>query len=246
MKYLISIIVICLILLMIEIKYFLLDKNQYNILSIDEINFRTGDLLFMKGNNSSLLSYNSINKTTNINLLNIINASTVTRFDFGYYTHVAFIMCFNNVPYVYELNDNEPKQYRYCNYLNKIRSNKKPVLLDINYLYKYNGHCYHYSYLGPTILNPEKFITEYKNKTLLKGITSIIKTLSKCYESIQNIEYITCCTITAEFLKNNNVIKNSNTLFFTPQSLFNTAIVNNNKYDKIPTLIKNYYSIYTQ
>ena len=247
--YIVGIIIICLLLLISEINYFLIDKNKFNIKSVADIKFRTGDLIFSKAHNGSILTHDSINKNNTFYFKNIfMSKRQLMRLLIGFYTHVAVIICINDIPYVYELNEYIDRENRYCNYFKKIREVRSPVLLDINYLERYEGHCYHHKYKGRTIQQPEKFIELYSHKKLIYG-SKYIEAYNAYKENhdFLNTIYLTCCTIVSDFLKINNIIdKNYNSIFSTPRSLLKAAVCNTNNYEKKPTLIKNYYSVYKQ
>jgi hypothetical protein len=250
MKYcIIAIIIICLLLLISEINYFLLDKSKFGIKSVNDIKFRTGDLIFSKAFNGSVLTYDSINKKNNFYYKNILSSKyNLMRLLIGFYTHVSVIICINDIPYVYELNVNPEEVDRYCNYFNIVRNIEEPVLLNMDYLERYEGHCYHYKYKGDTIHYPENFIELYKNKKLINRYAYL-----EAYDdyrknrNISDTTYVTCCAAVADFLKYNNIINNNHSsIMFTTKSLFNATIYGTSNYEITPTLIKNHYSIYEQ
>jgi hypothetical protein len=161
---------------------------------------------------------------------------------------VSVIICINDIPYVYELNENYDAKNRFCNYFNKIRNIKEPVLLDINYLERYEGHCYHYKYKGNAIHQSDNFIKANMHKKLMHAYNykDAYYDYTESRDSL-NITYATCCSAVADFLKCNNIINNNYTsIMFTPKTLFNVAVCGNSNYENTPTLIKNHFSIYKQ
>ena len=85
--------------------YFQRPKNSYHPDIINTIKFRTGDIISYTWRDYSLFDTNKIHKYK-FNVINHLNEILPNLFN-GKTTHVAIIICLNNVPYIYELNDDD-------------------------------------------------------------------------------------------------------------------------------------------
>jgi hypothetical protein len=215
--------------------YWYRPKNSTDPSYINNINFRTGDLVLYTWRNHSLFDTNKVTpyKFSLYAYLREIIPSLVN----GQTTHIAVIIKLNNIPYVYDLNVDTDYMFnknpdllipRYCNYLKKVVC-LEPALLDINYLKYYGGHINILPYTGidPT----ESDILKVLERNKVANLFVVDSIINKCIINKEHEWYkMSCSAFVAKVLSELNIIKFDNYYCTTPQSVRNKC-VDYNKYD---------------
>jgi hypothetical protein len=224
------------------------DIYYYNIkktpVDIQNISFKTGDLLFYKWNDYNIISYNADQKTRNIqyHMLSHSIYNTLVGLVKGYdYTHIGIIIMVDNEPHVYECT--EPYTYT----INKIEKHGNivsdmPSLLPLNYINLYRGHCYHVPYTGTPINNVKNFIENYKDTPFKTDHNMFLN----MYYNYSIPPTFNCCTIVSHFLNSFNIVNFGNIYTQTPHSIYK-KIQQSHMYDTSKkTMLKNNYAVYKQ
>jgi hypothetical protein len=200
-------------------------------ININDIKFRTGDVITCQFNQTAFNISNDGNLTFFIIKINEDIKNAVGYYLTGFYMHAAVVIVLNNVPYILDFtNDIE-----YCHY-EKDFLIAKPVLKSIKYLNRYYGNILYYAYTGLTI--PDKNIYKTLNeKTDIKFINTDLDLIRKTFK-IDLGKYMVCVNSVTKsltdfgILHNNHDYKNDD-----PQSLRNFLTLSN-LYDS-PRFINN-------
>ena len=236
----IIIIIICIV--YNDVSYYMIEKK--NLFDPNQIKFRTGDLLFFRWNDDSLISYNEITKETTFNFKHLSDSICKTMYCMaaGIYTHVGMIVVIDNVPYIYEItNADTYSMPKYCHYIGKNVLNT-PSLQKLKCIQHYIGHVYHYSYLGKPFNKKKlfKYIKNQKNQTIHQSASKFVKSC------IYNKPYmVTCSSLIAGCLNDQNIFNYSNLYCATPGDLYKDC-KKSKMYSDTHSLIKNLFSILHQ
>ena len=242
---LVYVIVIIILLISSDIRYYF--KRKPKIINTNNVNFRTGDIILFKWNGYNMFTYDSIKKksTTNFHMISHSISNTLQSIVKGHeYTHSAVVVVMNDIPYVYDCtNTNSYVREKYCAYTGNF-INETPCLLPLKFLNYYDGHCYHFSYVGPkiTFSRVVPFIKKYKN---IKLYLSFIKMFYNCIVNSTEPDYFTCCSFVSHFLNRHGIINIPNIYIMTPQMLYNSILQSNN-YISNPILLQNLSAIVSQ
>ena len=80
-----------------QLIYYMIDKTNYELTDVSDIKFRTGDIIMHKYN-SNILTYDNVNKKTNITLGNInyyfFQTGFLMNFSPKYYPYIHMSMIF--------------------------------------------------------------------------------------------------------------------------------------------------------
>ena len=240
----IIIIIICI--MYNDISYYMTEKK--NIFDPNQIKFRTGDLLFFRWNDDSLISYNNLTKETTFDIKYLSNSihKTLYRILVGYYTHVGMVVVIRGKPYVYETTHaNTYTLPKFCMYQQKIVLNT-PSLQDISCLQLYRGHVYHYKYLGKpfNMKKLNKYINMNVNNPISINFNSLItNVVPGCIYGTPSMT--TCSGLISSCLVDQNIFKCDKPLCSTPGDIYKNC-KNSKLYDDDYTVIKNNFSIIHQ
>lgn len=120
------------------------------LISLNDIEFRTGDILLYRWNYSIMTIPKS--KPIYINdqsLYTILVDNFLVTYVYGtVFLHGGVIVRYNNKPYILEISE----EHIYCNYDKKM-SNYSPSLTSLDELNKYTGAICRIPYIGPEIEN---------------------------------------------------------------------------------------------
>ena len=222
--------------------YFQRPKNSYHPDIINTIKFRTGDIISYTWRDYSLFDTNKIHKYK-FNVINHLNEILPNLFN-GKTTHIAIIICLNNVPYIYEVNDDDAYFYnknpnlpvpRYCNFYKKIIG-RESGLIDINYLKYYGGHINIIPYVGKYNPTESTVLNVINNNKMIK-LDRFSSIFNECI--INNTNYdsnkMTCSAFISKVLTELNILCVDKYYCILPQNIIDMCI-KSGKYDSNNTI----------
>lgn len=243
--YIILVLIILLLLTCLYEDYCYYKKEKNNIIEMDKINFKDGDIIFSRFVGNNCLTYDSVNKKTSVNISNISTGflrtflGNITGSEF---THCAIIIIIKKEPYLYEITDGSSYPFITKNYLTNKENFAKPSLMPLKEcLNTYMGHMWYYSYKGPK-LNRKKILYFVKkmNNDYISGFTAYSNLIFKNF----NKKYDNCVTLVIKFLIFMGVIEPSFAIL-TPFQ-FRKKIIEMKLYKNDEIILKNYYALYYQ
>lgn len=192
--------------------------------------YNTGDLILFRTTHGSILKKNS-------NLFNFNYVTIGAHLLCGYYTHVAMIIVYNNIPYLYECNPyNVYSDVNFDNFTQKLVQLSTPTLLDISYLYKYDGFVFHLPYIGPKISDKLIFQVLNFNKNIK---LNPMQNINQCFKfnNVKNYKAMGCVSFIIQTLNKLKIISEYRNCINPTQ--LSKLLLNSNKYDNIIYSISN-------
>lgn len=219
-----KIIIILLSPLLSDIYYYSCPKSMKHI---NNINFRTGDLLLCRWNDYNVLKPNN-NKLQFIpSNLFIPNPFKIFSSLCGYYSHISIIIIINDIPYIYDITlhdtSNNNSKLKYDMWTKKYVINK-PTLLNIDYIKQYHGDIYHVQYIGNKIYKSviKNILNKYRKHTFNIS-NSIIGKLSLGLYQGDNTRKVSCSSLISNVLYDMG-INFTSTKNPTVQDVYNNCI----------------------
>lgn len=224
-----TVVIIIIIIILFFYHTNVLDLHNLPIKNISEIQFKTGDIIFMRCDYATLI------EPFHYTLLNIGNFIGTG----GVETHVGIVIVINNIPYVYQVEykptyDFITNTYRW----------KAPILGRLyDYIMAYTGDVLYYE--ASAALDLERsimFINSNKNREFTINQLRWANTIFKLPTGASK-KYKFCVQLVTDYLEYMNVITSKYDSYrMNPQDL-KESIVESNFYHK-PILIKNAYINY--
>jgi len=236
------IIIICILILLSplfsDLYYFSCDKSEEKL---NNIKFRTGDLLLCRYNKYNILQQNTYDNNLQFfwNNLLIPNKTKIFSSICGYYSHISIIIVINDIPYIYDITLHEySTKLKYDMWTKKYVINK-PALLNIDYIKSYPGDIYHVPYIGSdTVPNSviENILNKYR-KYEFNIFDSILSKISLGLYQCDSNKKVSCVSFITNVLYDMGIIDIPNKQNPTINYVFNECI-NSKTHLNNPIIIK--------
>ena len=172
------------------------NKNEGEILNIENIQFRTGDLLFYrsqcgianrkfdkfaKSDREFSRKFHKTKLKTKFTLNNLKESVKNGFFEWysgTNYTHVGLVVVIKGTPYLYEITEIGERlkpyiRFSWFDFRNQDKS--PPIVIDVNYLKKYQGNIHLYKYIGDDISEKKILNLFESNQNLIYNFSSFFK-----------------------------------------------------------------------